>query len=254
MRPNFKELAKSINIMSKQDLKQFLQIHKHEFLDEFLLRFYISYYFFGDDIIFNRQLDGTKFRPDVYIKNKNIIIEYDGPVHYTNNDIVLKDNIKDNIYTTMGLDIIRIPFFIEMSEHETELLFGKYIKSDLDICSTYVSGFIHKNVVLPSSFCIRGIKRYKHEMCDIFYKSIHVKNRLWSTLANKVLETGQIRKVFSIAQYYDIPLIEENIINDKFNILSKIDVEDRTKIRNNLIKEFNIFKQEVYQGIGWHTK
>jgi|AntAceMinimDraft_18_1070375.scaffolds.fasta_scaffold111130_2 very-short-patch-repair endonuclease len=220
-RPDFKILSKTINNLSKENIKKFLIENKKYFVNEFFLRFYIKYIYFDDEIIFNKQIPNTKIRPDALIKNKKIIIEYDGPLHFTNNSTVLKDIKKNKILQKLGYNIIRIPHFIEMGKEELKILFDY---DDINnIHSNYFSGFIHKDVILPSDFCERGINRYINDTEYNFFNNNIIKKKILKTLVIKCFEKTSIQEVFP-PKLFNIAnnMLYDNIINnDIFNMKNK---------------------------------
>ena len=230
-RPDFKELSKNLMQYNKEELKTFLIKNKKHFLNEFFLRFYLKYIFYEHEIIFNKNYKNTKIRPDAIIHDKKLIIEYDGPTHYTNNETILKDIKKDLFFKTEGYSVIRIPFFIEFGLEEMKLLFGNV---DEDICSIYSSGFIHENVVLPSNFVERGINRFLKDK-KLFLNNNTIKNKFWKTLIIKMFAKESVRCVLppSLNFFYDEIIhflnyyseeLKEKYIN--FENIKKIVLED----------------------------
>lgn len=78
-------------------------------------------------------LDGKKFngRPDYRSEKLKMIIEFDGLPHYKNPDVIINDEIKNTIYEEAGYKVIRIPYFIQLSNDVVEKLFGVKIKAEL---------------------------------------------------------------------------------------------------------------------------
>jgi len=217
-RPNFKEESKRIDTMSKEEIKNFLIENRHNFLDEFLLRFYVKYMYYDDEFVFNKKFYNYNIRPDIVLKKEKIVIEYDGPTHFTNNETVLKDIDKDEIYKKHGYSVIRIPFFIELGLEEIQILFGK---CEAEIASFYSSGFIHKNVVLPASFTERGLKRFRREIKK-YVKNENIRSRFWNTLINKFVEKESIRAVLPPSLKFLEHQIKVNLVKNYFNIDTKI--------------------------------
>lgn len=67
------------------------------------------------EIIHNKSYRDYKFRPDFYIKEKNLVIEFDGYQHYTKSAITLSDLNKDTILSDDGIKVVRIPYFVQLS-------------------------------------------------------------------------------------------------------------------------------------------
>jgi very-short-patch-repair endonuclease len=187
----FKSFVKNIDKYSRKELKEFILKYNNYFIDESFLRIFIKYIFYNDEIIFNKQFSGTKYRPDIYIKNKNLIFEYDGPTHYTSNKVVINDIKRDNFFKKHNINVVRIPFFIEFNKNTIIYLFGLEYS---DIATTYPNGFIHENVVLPSDFCERGIQRFKYE---ILKYDKNIGKSIYKSMINKSNILGGYEYVFT---------------------------------------------------------
>lgn len=193
-RPDFKSIAKNIGNYTSAEIKKLLIENNNEFINEYFLRLYIKYIYFDDEIIFNKQFPGTKYRPDIFIKSKNIIFEYDGPTHYTSNKVIVNDKIRDAFFETQNIKVIRIPFFIEFNTDTISELFGQEY---LDICSNYPNGFINENVVLPSDFCERGLERFKN---NILSYNPEMRQAIYNSLMDKISQYGSEEYVFVDSQ------------------------------------------------------
>lgn len=159
----------SIKYLSEHYTDTDILLLKNTFIDESILYYIFNYYFDSNNIIHNKELKEAKKyldsyknfkrppRPDFILKNKKIIIEYDGPTHYTQTNIILKDEIKDMIYKTLNYEIIRIPYFIQLNQ---EILYKYFNISDPVVYTSYPHGFIHPNVILPEDFCFKGLIKF----------------------------------------------------------------------------------------------
>ena len=145
--------------------------------------------FVSQDLILDKQFKPYKFRPDVLIQKQKIILEFDGYLHYTQPNIILKDYEKNNILKNLGYKIIRIPYFVQLDEKTI-----KYIFPDLLVyrISEYPHGFIDKKAILPAAFCELGIKRF----IDDLEKFNFIKNDIIESLENKIKELGNILLVY----------------------------------------------------------
>ena len=101
-----------------------------------------------------------RFKPDYRNEQSLTIVEFDGDTHYTQASRVLADSAKDKIYAKAGYNIIRIPYFIQLSRSTCQTLFGL----DLDVKQEYKHGFIDKHCVLPADFCELGIEKFKSDL------------------------------------------------------------------------------------------
>ncbi len=222
-RPNFKEESKRLDTMTKSEIKNFILKNKDCFLDEYFLRFYIKYIYYNDELLFNKKFKEYNIYPDILVKNKKIIFEYDGPTHYTTNETIIKDYDKDYLFREKGYKIIRIPFFIEFNEKIIKKYFGeKYI----DISSTYKNGFIHPNVVLPTSFCERGLYRFIDYIENI---EDDIKTDIFNSLWQKSIRKKSLLFVIS-------PIMFLKYADKIKEFITKIGNE---KIKNELEKDYD---------------
>jgi very-short-patch-repair endonuclease len=112
----------------------------------------------------NKSFNKTcRYRPDFRNDNLKLIIEFDGPFHYTQAKTIITDEKKNQIYKNFGYRIIRIPYFIQLNKETILNIFG--IKVDCDCL--FPHGFIDPKTVLPVDFCQLGIERFKKDL-EIF--------------------------------------------------------------------------------------
>ena len=145
------------------------------YLTEKLLGAMLTNIFPGVEIIHNKIFRPHRFRPDYYLPSKNIVIEFDGYHHYTQSNIIISDRNKDFILAEEGINVIRIPYFIQIDSTIIKDLFGV----DYIIDNPYPHGFIDDKALLPADFCSMGVDRfindlntYKNQKDDII-KSLH---------------------------------------------------------------------------------
>lgn len=101
-----------------------------------------------------------KMRPDYRFEDLKLIVEFDGNRHYQQVEVILKDEQKDNIYKKLGYRIVRIPYFIQMTNKLLQGLFNQ----EFVYTQVYPHGFIDDNVILPATFCELGIKRFLNDL------------------------------------------------------------------------------------------
>lgn len=112
--------------------------------------------------------DGKRhnIRPDYRSDSLKIIIEFDGLLHYTDPQNIIKDRKNTNIYELNGYTVIRIPYFIQLTNTAVEQLFGVKVEEPLFQVS-YPSlggeGMKHN----PSYLCPEGVKRMAKEFKKI---------------------------------------------------------------------------------------
>lgn len=109
------------------------------------------------------EINGKKYRykPDFRSETLKMIIEFDGLQHYTNPEQILKDDEHTRLYEKGGYKVVRIPYFIQLTNDVVEKMFGVEVGEDLfnpTVSSMAVSG---KNT--PAFLCPAGIKRMARE-------------------------------------------------------------------------------------------
>ncbi|ADN08227.1 RAP domain-containing protein [Sulfurimonas autotrophica] len=159
-------------------------------LGKYLKQIFPKHEFIRDRVVPNSDIQK---RPDYRNDDLMLIIEFDGYGHYSNPDNILTDGFKDDIYKDMGYDIVRIPYFIQMSKDIVELLFDR----DVDIEQVYPHGFIDIKAMLPAYFCELGIIRFKKDL-DKFKI---VKDEIILSLGQKYDEYGNINYVLPPSLY-----------------------------------------------------
>lgn len=101
-----------------------------------------------------------KLRPDYRSESLKIIIEFDGLPHYQNPDIILSDQEKDKIYEANGYKIVRIPYFIQLTQEVVKKMFNVEVSQEL-FSYTNIANMslgIHTRAT-PAYLCPLGIKR-----------------------------------------------------------------------------------------------
>ena len=116
----------------------------------------------GIQFIHNKSIpnSGLRYRPDYRSPELGIIVEFDGPQHYTNARICLEDVKKDALYGELGYKVVRIPNFIQLETKTIKILFDIDYSKELE----FPHGFISKNVVPPADYCELGIERFLREL------------------------------------------------------------------------------------------
>ena len=72
-----------------------------------------------------------KIRPDYRSESLKLIIEFDGLPHYKNPAVIEKDYINQKVYEDNGYKVVRIPYFIQLSNEVVEKLFGVKVPDPL---------------------------------------------------------------------------------------------------------------------------
>lgn len=113
----------------------------------------------GNLLIVNGSLLRT--RPDYRCDDLMLIVEFDGIPHYTNPDVIYKDERNTKIYQQLGYTVIRIPYFIQLTTETVNKMFGTHITETL-----FPSGYPSlgpKGRNTPAYMCPKGLKRMAAE-------------------------------------------------------------------------------------------
>lgn len=105
-----------------------------------------------------------KIRPDYRSDSLKLIVEFDGLPHYGNPDLIEKDIKNQRVYEENGYKVVRIPYFIQLSNDVVEKLFGVKVKEplfDAKIPSLGINGR-HS----PAYLCPAGIRRMAKEFLN----------------------------------------------------------------------------------------
>ena len=100
-------------------------------------------------------------RPDYRSEELKLIIEFDGLQHYTKPDIIEKDFRLTDVYINLGYKVIRIPYFIQLTNKAVKTLFGIEVSEELfdeKISSLGING-----LNTPAYLCPAGVKRMAEE-------------------------------------------------------------------------------------------
>jgi hypothetical protein len=107
-----------------------------------------------------------RFLPDYRSEKYKLIVEFDGDQHYRSAKHVIEDKTRDQILTDAGYRVIRIPYFVQMTEPIIGMLFGNHI-TNRDRFKDFPHGFIADTVIFPADFCELGVARFLNDL-DLF--------------------------------------------------------------------------------------
>jgi hypothetical protein len=109
------------------------------------------------------EVNGRRYRkrPDYRSESLKIIIEFDGLQHYTNPDIIEKDIESTKLYIGFGYKVIRIPYFIQLTNKAVKTLFDINILQELFDEKIPSLSTIGRNS--PAYLCPAGVKRMAQE-------------------------------------------------------------------------------------------
>lgn len=87
-------------------------------------------------------------------------IEFDGYSHYTSPRVVISDEIKGEYAKSSGMNLVRIPYFVQLT---TETL-NYFLGISASVIQDFPHGFIDPKAKLPSEFCELGVARFSQEL------------------------------------------------------------------------------------------
>lgn len=165
------------------------------YLTETRLKDFIHEIFRDYTIIHNKKLYNV--RPDFYLPDLKLIIEFDGYLHFTKSKTYIRDTNLNKQCKKDVIKILHIPYFIQLDEEIYELLFGSYIPINENIKLLlngymYPHGFIDKKAILPSDFCLTGLKRFEYYL--EYYKC--KKRDIITSLNQQIIQGKNVHEVF----------------------------------------------------------
>jgi hypothetical protein len=119
-----------------------------------------------DDWVHDKALgiiNGTlnRSRPDYRSEILKLIIEFDGLQHYTKPEIIEKDLKTTGLYEELGYKVVRIPYFIQLTNKAVKTLFNVDIFEEL--FDETISSLGIKGQNTPAYLCPAGVKRMAGE-------------------------------------------------------------------------------------------
>ncbi len=131
-------------------------------LDEYLTAIFPDVHDWVHDKAFGEH-NGIKYRirPDYRSDLLKLIIEFDGLPHYEKPDVILKDAANQKIYESCGYKVVRIPYFIQLTNSAVKKMFGVEIETPLFDGSYPSLGISGRHS--PAYLCPLGIRRMAKE-------------------------------------------------------------------------------------------
>lgn len=105
--------------------------------------------------------NGSRRRPDYRSESLKLIIEFDGVPHYTSPEKIRQDETSTSFYQSLGYKVVRIPYFIQLTNDVVKSLFGIEVKERLFDESIPSIGSHLPNT--PAFLCHQGIIRMAKE-------------------------------------------------------------------------------------------
>ena len=100
-------------------------------LDDYLLLLYPDKTWIHDKAFGKRGGKSYRIRPDFLCEEEKIIIEFDGLQHYINPLKIRKDRENQTIYESFGFKVIRIPYFINLTNDVVREMFGVNVHGNM---------------------------------------------------------------------------------------------------------------------------
>lgn len=104
---------------------------------------------------------GRRIRPDYRCERLKLIIEFDGLQHYQKPERIKADIENQKLYESSGYKVVRIPYFIQLSNDVVKQMFGRNVEEKLFNPSIPSLGIKGKNT--PAYCCPAGLKRMAKE-------------------------------------------------------------------------------------------
>ncbi len=105
---------------------------------------------------------GKRSRVDWFCDEIKTAVEFDGYQHFTSSRQIFNDRRKNELCNELGISIIRIPYFVQLSPETIKLLF----QFDCPYVQQYPHGFISNKstMIFPADFCELGVARFRDEL------------------------------------------------------------------------------------------
>lgn len=149
-----------------------MPINKHAEMTAKLLG-QVAEIFFESEFISEFKLE--RFKLDFYNADLKIAIEYDGPEHYCDVWHIERDLRKDALCKLRGIQIIRWPYYFQLTKDVAKYLFDQYYSEKkylaaIDLVYGCQEEFeilapgLHRSKHTPANYVERGVNRFVTEM------------------------------------------------------------------------------------------
>lgn len=152
-----------------------------------------------DTIIINNKK--CKYRPDYRSESLKLIIEVDGLPHYQKPTIILKDYERTKFYESYGYKVVRIPYFIQLTNDVIKTMFG--VDVQVQLFNSNIPSLSYKDECTPAFLCVSGIKRMAEEFLkypkQLYINIEHLKKEDNDYLTGLSYLIDEIEKIKSVA-------------------------------------------------------
>ena len=104
---------------------------------------------------------GKRIRPDYRCDQLHLIIEFDGVQHYQKPETIRKDEVNQAFYENLGYKVVRVPYFIQLTNKVVKKMFDVDVKQPLFDPSIPSMGPKGRNT--PAYCCPAGLLRMAKE-------------------------------------------------------------------------------------------
>lgn len=175
----------------------------------------------------NKVLPGTPFKPDYYSDELKLVVEYNGPIHYTDPNVISQDYIKYSVFEDLGYKVVELPYFVQLDKEVIKYLF----KVDSNYESNYPQGWVD-TAVFPAAYCSLGINRLYHNLFQ--YKGMKLQELLLDSLLNKIKSGTPAHLV--VNTYFMHDLIGHSIIHWELDKQRKFQLFEDTLGKESILK------------------
>lgn len=192
---NFNNMRKNKDIDGLRERPKEGKPLKNNHLESVLARLYPNVTdWIHDKPLVDENGKNYRFRPDFYSPSLKMVIEYDGASynginHYNDEETCSRDQRKDETYRCLGLKVVRIPMYVQLSPEMVKFYFGLNYTEEL-YPAARMHGFAHSNVCLPSGFCKSGLERFKREISELPNEVIDAVNLTLNQRIQEFIDEG----------------------------------------------------------------
>ena len=104
----------------------------------------------------------SRKRPDYRSESLKLIVEFDGLPHYQSPKQIIKDKENTLLYESLGYKVIRIPYFIQLTQEAIKILFNKEVNHEYAFPNDIPSLGINSEAT-PAYLCYDGIQKMKED-------------------------------------------------------------------------------------------
>jgi hypothetical protein len=156
---------------------------------------------------------GHGFRPDYYSPSLKMVIEIDGDSatkagHYSSAAYCVTDQLKDEAYHRLGLKVVRIPMYVQLSPVMVKHYFGLDYAEEL-YPAARMHGFAHPQVCVPADFCSLGLERFRREMSELPAEVVTVIRQSLDQRVQDLVDKGYTRED-AMLQILPVKFLQEN--------------------------------------------